>query len=82
MITSTVPVYVSECSNATSRGTSVAKQLSIVIVSSRIWYGENRSNMCQFGTVVAYWIDYGTIKHLTGEVILIELGDGIHADIL
>ncbi|KAL6407694.1 hypothetical protein AUP68_08715 [Ilyonectria robusta] len=53
MITSTVPVYVSECSKATSRGRSVAKQLSIVI----------------FGTVVAYWLDYGTIKHLTGEVV-------------
>ena len=22
----------------------------------------------QFGTVVAYWLDYGTIKNLTGEV--------------
>ncbi|KPM43009.1 hypothetical protein AK830_g3531 [Neonectria ditissima] len=53
MITSTVPVYVSECSHATKRGRSVAKQLSIVI----------------FGTVVAYWLDYGTIKHLTGEVV-------------
>ncbi|KAH7131717.1 general substrate transporter [Dactylonectria estremocensis] len=53
MITSTVPVYVSECSPAKNRGRSIAIQLSIVI----------------FGTVVAYWLDYGTIKHLTGEVV-------------
>ncbi|KAI9168093.1 Sugar transporter STL1 [Paramyrothecium foliicola] len=49
--TSTVPIYVSECSPAKNRGRSVAIQLSIVI----------------FGTVVAYWLDYGTIKNLTGE---------------
>ncbi|KAF5541172.1 sugar transporter [Fusarium phyllophilum] len=53
MNTSIVPVYVSECSRAKHRGRAVAIQLSIVI----------------FGTVVAYWLDYGTIKHLTGEVI-------------
>ncbi|KAF1985168.1 general substrate transporter [Aulographum hederae CBS 113979] len=53
MNTSTVPVYVSECSPAKYRGRSVATQLSIVI----------------FGTVVAYWIDYGTITNLTGEVV-------------
>ncbi|KAG5812640.1 hypothetical protein H9Q74_003587 [Fusarium xylarioides] len=46
-------VYVSECSRARHRGRAVAIQLSIVI----------------FGTVVAYWLDYGTIKHLTGEVV-------------
>ncbi|EXA51331.1 hypothetical protein FOVG_03788 [Fusarium oxysporum f. sp. pisi HDV247] len=53
MNTSIVPVYVSECSRAKHRGRAVAVQLSIVI----------------FGTVVAYWLDYGTIKHLTGEVV-------------
>ncbi|KAJ4167473.1 hypothetical protein NW754_011288 [Fusarium falciforme] len=53
MNTSIVPVYVSECSHAKHRGRAVAVQLSIVI----------------FGTVVAYWLDYGTIKHLTGEVV-------------
>ncbi|KAH6869056.1 general substrate transporter [Thelonectria olida] len=53
MITSTVPVYMSECSPAKDRGRAIAIQLSIVI----------------FGTVVAYWLDYGTIKHLSGEVV-------------
>ncbi|OAL03658.1 general substrate transporter [Phaeosphaeriaceae sp. SRC1lsM3a] len=53
MNTSTIPMYVSECSPAKHRGRSVAIQLSIVI----------------FGTVVAYWLDYGTIKNLTGEVV-------------
>ncbi|OAL53129.1 general substrate transporter [Pyrenochaeta sp. DS3sAY3a] len=53
MNTSTIPVFVSECSPAKHRGRAVAVQLSIVI----------------FGTVVAYWLDYGTIKNLTGEVV-------------
>ncbi|PSN68627.1 general substrate transporter [Corynespora cassiicola Philippines] len=53
MNTSTIPVYVSECSPAKHRGRSIAIQLSVVI----------------FGTVVAYWLDYGTIKNLTGEVV-------------
>ncbi|KAI1036735.1 hypothetical protein LB503_003436 [Fusarium chuoi] len=53
MNTSIVPVYVSECTRAKRRGRAVAMQLSIVI----------------FGTVVAYWLDYGTIKHRSGEVV-------------
>lgn len=46
-------MYVSECAPAKHRGRSVAIQLSIVI----------------FGTIVTYWLDYGTIKNLTGEVV-------------
>ncbi|OJJ55387.1 hypothetical protein ASPSYDRAFT_183410 [Aspergillus sydowii CBS 593.65] len=51
--TSTVPVYVSETSKSTVRGRSLAIQMSIVI----------------FGTVVAYWLDYGMIRTQTGEVV-------------
>ncbi|KAH6663987.1 general substrate transporter [Plectosphaerella plurivora] len=53
MNTATVPVWVSECSKTESRGRAIAIQLSIVI----------------FGTVVAYWLDYGVVKHLQGEVV-------------
>ncbi|GME50698.1 general substrate transporter [Neofusicoccum parvum] len=52
MNTATVPVYVSECSRAQSRGRSIAMQLNVVI----------------FGTVLAYWLDYGTVTNLTGDV--------------
>ncbi|OJJ30822.1 hypothetical protein ASPWEDRAFT_120051 [Aspergillus wentii DTO 134E9] len=51
MNTSTVPVYVSETSPSTRRGKSLAIQMSIVI----------------FGTVVAYWLDYGLIRSQTGD---------------
>ena len=50
--TSTVPVYVSETAGSDRRGSMVAVQGSIVI----------------FGIVMAYWIDYGTVRNLTGEV--------------
>ncbi|KAK1763988.1 general substrate transporter [Phialemonium atrogriseum] len=53
MNTSTIPVYVSECSRPSSRGRAVSRQMSIVI----------------FGTVVAYWLDYGTVRNLTGDVV-------------
>ncbi|KAL4876843.1 general substrate transporter [Aspergillus karnatakaensis] len=53
MNTSTVPVYISETSRSTVRGRSLAIQMSIVI----------------FGTVVAYWLDYGMIRNHTGEVV-------------
>ncbi|KIW76457.1 hypothetical protein Z517_11203 [Fonsecaea pedrosoi CBS 271.37] len=53
MNTSTIPVYVSETTRSHRRGRMVATQLSIVI----------------FGIVIAYWIDYGTTKNLTGEVV-------------
>ncbi|XHG02939.1 hypothetical protein AWENTII_006258 [Aspergillus wentii] len=53
MNTSTVPVYVSETSPSTRRGKSLAIQMSIVI----------------FGTVVAYWLDYGLIRSQTGDVV-------------
>ncbi|KAL3457223.1 general substrate transporter [Aspergillus heterothallicus] len=53
MNTSTVPVYVSETSRSTVRGRSLAIQMSIVI----------------FGTVVAYWLDYGMIRNHTGDVV-------------
>ncbi|KAJ5518216.1 General substrate transporter [Penicillium expansum] len=51
--TSTVPVYVSETSRTAVRGRSLAIQMSIVI----------------FGTVVAYWLDYGMIRTQIGEVV-------------
>ncbi|KAL2826260.1 general substrate transporter [Aspergillus cavernicola] len=51
--TSTVPVYVSETSRSAVRGRSLAIQMSIVI----------------FGTVVAYWLDFGMIRTQTGEVV-------------
>lgn len=50
--TSTIPIYVSETSKSHRRGRMVAIQLSIVI----------------FGIVVAYWLDYGCIRTLEGEV--------------
>ncbi|RDW76938.1 hypothetical protein BP6252_04991 [Coleophoma cylindrospora] len=53
MNTSTIPVYVSETAQSNRRGRAIAIQLSVVI----------------FGTVIAYWLDYGTIKNLTGEII-------------
>ncbi|KAJ6092308.1 hypothetical protein N7467_004277 [Penicillium canescens] len=48
-----VPVYVSETSQMAVRGRSLAIQMSIVI----------------FGTVVAYWLDYGMIRTQTGDVV-------------
>ncbi|KIX94522.1 uncharacterized protein Z520_09908 [Fonsecaea multimorphosa CBS 102226] len=51
--TSTIPVYVSETARSHRRGRMVAVQLSIVI----------------FGIVFAYWLDYGTINNLEGEVV-------------
>ncbi|KFZ10525.1 hypothetical protein V502_08076 [Pseudogymnoascus sp. VKM F-4520 (FW-2644)] len=51
--TSTIPIYVSEMAKSNRRGRMIAIQLSVVI----------------FGTVVAYWLDYGTVKHLTGEIV-------------
>ncbi|KAH6682819.1 general substrate transporter [Halenospora varia] len=51
--TSTIPIYVSETARSNRRGRMIAIQLSIVI----------------FGTVVAYWLDYGTVKNLTGEIV-------------
>ncbi|KAJ5683440.1 General substrate transporter [Penicillium macrosclerotiorum] len=53
MNTSTVPVYVSEASRNSVRGRSLAIQMSIVI----------------FGTVIAYWLDYGIIRGQTGELV-------------
>lgn len=53
MNTSTIPVYISETARSHRRGQMVAVQLSIVI----------------FGIVLAYWVDYGTIHNLTGEVV-------------
>ncbi|KAG4441949.1 hypothetical protein IFR05_002568 [Cadophora sp. M221] len=53
MNTSTIPVYVSETARSNRRGRMIAIQLSIVI----------------FGTVVAYWLDYGTVTNLTGEIV-------------
>lgn len=50
--TSVVPVWVAECSQPHVRGSLVTTQISIVI----------------FGIVIAYWVDYGTIKNLTGNV--------------
>ncbi|KIW38969.1 hypothetical protein, variant [Exophiala oligosperma] len=50
--TATIPVYVSETAPSHRRGRMVAIQLSIVI----------------FGIVLAYWLDYGTINNLSGEV--------------
>lgn len=52
MITSTIPVYVAECSPAKNRGRSVARQMSIVIVSGLIkalhtWKLANRSSLAQ-----------------------------------
>lgn len=55
MNTSTIPVYVSETARSHRRGRMVAVQLSIVI----------------FGIVFAYWLDYGSVRNLTGEVNLI-----------
>ncbi|KAH8585505.1 general substrate transporter [Bisporella sp. PMI_857] len=51
--TSTIPVYVSETAKSNRRGQMIAIQLSIVI----------------FGTVAAYRLDYGCIKHLSGSVV-------------
>ncbi|KAJ5378266.1 General substrate transporter [Penicillium cataractarum] len=51
--TSTVPMYVSEISRTESRGRSLAVQMSLVI----------------FGTVIAYWLDYGMVRNLSGEVV-------------
>ncbi|KAK5168190.1 uncharacterized protein LTR77_006758 [Saxophila tyrrhenica] len=51
--TSTVGIYISEISPAARRGRGVAAQLSCVI----------------FGTVMAYWIDYGTIRSLSGSIV-------------
>ena len=45
-------MYVSETAPSHRRGRMVAIQLSIVI----------------FGIVFAYWLDYGTINNLRGEV--------------
>lgn len=68
MNTSTIPIYVAECSAAKHRGRSVAIQLSIVIVSlSTRGVGYTLMSF-EFGLTLAYWIDYGTIKNLTGEV--------------
>jgi len=53
MNTSTIPVYVSETARSNRRGSMIAVQLSIVI----------------FGIVMAYWIDYGTVRNLTGEAV-------------
>lgn len=53
MNTSTIPVYVSETAQSNRRGSMVAVQLNIVI----------------FGIVLAYWLDYGTIRNLTGEAV-------------
>ncbi|CAG8126425.1 unnamed protein product [Penicillium salamii] len=69
--TSTVPVYVSETSRTAVRGRSLAIQMSIVIV-------RNPEFSCsllpadktpKFGTVVAYWLDYGMIRTQIGEVV-------------
>ncbi|KAJ9497336.1 hypothetical protein H2202_007140 [Exophiala xenobiotica] len=51
--TSTIPIYVSETARSHRRGRMVAVQLSIVI----------------FGIVFAYWLDYGTINNLEGEIV-------------
>ncbi|EXJ72882.1 uncharacterized protein A1O5_04030 [Cladophialophora psammophila CBS 110553] len=51
--TSTIPVYVSETTRSNRRGSMVAVQLAIVI----------------FGLVVAYWVDYGTVHSLSGEIV-------------
>ncbi|KAH8802563.1 general substrate transporter [Xylogone sp. PMI_703] len=53
LITSTVPTYLSECSLARSRGQLVTTQLTIVAS----------------GITLAYWLDYGTIKHNKGQFI-------------
>lgn len=78
--TSTVPVYVSETSRTAVRGRSLAIQMSIVIVRNPRF---SRSPLLadeiqKFGTVVAYWLDYGMIRTQIGEVprpILIYLCD-------
>jgi sugar porter (SP) family MFS transporter len=51
--TAMIPVWVAECCQPQVRGTLVTGQLSIVI----------------FGAVVAYWVDYGTIIHLQGQLV-------------
>ena len=53
MNTSTIPVYVAETAKSNLRGSMVAVQLNIVI----------------FGIVLAYWLDYGTVRNLTGEAV-------------
>jgi sugar porter (SP) family MFS transporter len=47
-----VPIWISETSRATHRGTLITGQMSILL----------------FGLVLAYWFDYGTTQNLTGSV--------------
>ncbi|KIX96160.1 uncharacterized protein Z520_07938 [Fonsecaea multimorphosa CBS 102226] len=51
--TAAVPVWVAECSQPHVRGGLVTTQISIVI----------------FGIVIAYWLDYGTIANLSGQIV-------------
>lgn len=46
----------------------VAVQLSVVIVSVIAQTFKFELTGRKFGTVVAYWLDYGTIRNLTGTV--------------
>lgn len=51
--TSFIPIWVSECARAGSRGALIAAQLTIVVL----------------GLTIAYWFDYGVIKNYTGSII-------------
>ncbi|KAK5062644.1 hypothetical protein LTR84_004717 [Exophiala bonariae] len=51
--TSTIPVYVAETSKLNRRGSMIAIQLSVVI----------------FGTVLAYWLDYASVRTLSGGIV-------------
>ncbi|KAL2853465.1 general substrate transporter [Aspergillus pseudoustus] len=53
LITATIPIYVAEVATDSARGRVVCIQMSIVI----------------FGLFTAYWIDYGTIRHLSGDAV-------------
>ncbi|ETN39969.1 uncharacterized protein HMPREF1541_06196 [Cyphellophora europaea CBS 101466] len=53
MNTSTVPVYVAETSKQHRRGAMIALQLSVVIM----------------GIVLAYWLDYASVRTLSGEIV-------------
>lgn len=53
LTSSAIPIWVSECTGAGSRGRHIAIQLAIVTS----------------GTVVAYWLDYGMLLHYSGDVV-------------
>ena len=50
----------------------IAIQLSIVIVCRPFPSLAIYLTKAQFGTVVAYWLDYVTVKNLTGEVSIYQ----------